>query len=360
MRIGVFGGAFDPPHRGHVGLVEAVLTRLEMDRLHVLPTALPPHKGAGTWLDFESRAQMVRAAFEHLDPVVVDEREARRSGPSYMYDTVSEIRDECADARLFLIVGGDWATGVASWYRGEDLLRMVTLVVVGRVGARGLPPDAPPGTSTILLDTHVPGISSTEIRAAARDGRFDCVRQMVPGPVLSQLPGFAAARARERFVQSTELLTVYDIARRGRWPHHVARERLDNWIASGAIYAIQTDMGLVAPGFQFRDCEPRPAMRDVIRRLGTGNPWDALMWMTLPAPAFGGRSPAEVLAEAPARLLAYLDPLPPPSGSSHDSVLAVDGAETARQMKEPRGCTVMLPPGPKRSRRSAASAAYAP
>jgi nicotinate-nucleotide adenylyltransferase len=108
QRIGVLGGAFDPPHVVHVALAEAACAQLQLDALHVIPTGDAWHK-TRTLTAAEHRIAMTRLAFAHIPQAVVDTREIARSGPTYTVDTLRELRAEYPDAQLYLIMGADQA-----------------------------------------------------------------------------------------------------------------------------------------------------------------------------------------------------------------------------------------------------------
>ena len=99
LRLGVFGGAFDPPHRAHVALVEAAIAQLQLDRVQVLPTGQAWHKPRQLSAAAD-RLVMTRLAFEPLPQVAVDDREILRAGPSYTSDTLQELQHEYPHAQL--------------------------------------------------------------------------------------------------------------------------------------------------------------------------------------------------------------------------------------------------------------------
>ena len=115
-RIGVFGGAFDPPHIAHVALARAALAQLQLDQLRIVPTGQAWHKSR-TLTPAVHRLEMASLAFAELDRVVVDPRETLRSGPSYTVDTLLELRTEYPQAQLFLLLGQDQAQVLGSWHR---------------------------------------------------------------------------------------------------------------------------------------------------------------------------------------------------------------------------------------------------
>lgn len=126
-RIGVFGGAFDPPHLGHVALAQAGLAQLQLDRLLILPTGQAWHKPQHL-SDAMHRSAMCALAFLPLsDRVVIDERETRRTGPSYTIDTLLELRAEHPHARLYVLMGDDQWRSLPSWHRIDELARLAII-----------------------------------------------------------------------------------------------------------------------------------------------------------------------------------------------------------------------------------------
>ena len=159
MRIGIFGGTFNPVHNGHVGIAKSAIARLSLDRLLVIPAAVNPFK-AGNAADGPEleRLLLVRAAFCGMDKVFVDDREIARGGVSYAIDTVGEIAAENPGAELFFITGEDIARDVDDW---KDAARLKELCKF----------EAFPRTAE----------SSTEIRALLREGKS--VAGLVPEAV---------------------------------------------------------------------------------------------------------------------------------------------------------------------------------
>lgn len=133
MRMGVFGGAFDPPHKGHVALAQAAIAQLQLDELRIIPTGHAWHK-TRTLTPAEHRLAMTRLAFAEMSGVVLDPRETRRTGPSYTVDTLQEFHTEFPDAQLFLILGRDQAESLTSWHRWEEIPRLAIICVAARAG----------------------------------------------------------------------------------------------------------------------------------------------------------------------------------------------------------------------------------
>ena len=122
LRIGLFGGAFDPPHDAHLALARAAIDQLALDRLHVLPTGDAWHKSRPLSPGAD-RLAMCRLAFADLPRVRVDDRELRRDGATYTIDTLAELHAEEPAAQLFLVIGADQAAAFHRWRRAADILR---------------------------------------------------------------------------------------------------------------------------------------------------------------------------------------------------------------------------------------------
>lgn len=176
--LGIFGGAFDPPHLAHVALVEAALSQLSLDRVHVLPTGQAWHKPRAL-TDAAHRVAMTRLAYGHMPRVVVDEREIQRTGPSYTVDTLRELQGEFPEAQLYLLLGDDQRRSLPSWHRIHEIERLAIICAAGRDRAvRAWNEDSrttptPPSLSDTLqarirsLDMPVMPHSATDIRVLA-------------------------------------------------------------------------------------------------------------------------------------------------------------------------------------------------
>jgi nicotinate-nucleotide adenylyltransferase len=130
-RVGLFGGAFDPPHRTHVALAETAIAQLQLDVLHIVPTGHAWHKQRPL-TSAEHRLAMCRLAFAHVDRAQVDARETLRSGPSYTIDTLQELQVQYPQAQLYLVMGEDQAKALGSWHRAEDLGLAAIICVASR------------------------------------------------------------------------------------------------------------------------------------------------------------------------------------------------------------------------------------
>ena len=138
MRIGLFGGSFDPIHNGHILPVLAAREDLDLDVVHYLPTARPPHKPQGTNAPALARNTMVELALLPYPELVVSDVELDLDQTAYTVDTVERYAAEDPEAELHLLLGVDSFNDLMSWRRFQDLIGAVRLVVLARPGERGL------------------------------------------------------------------------------------------------------------------------------------------------------------------------------------------------------------------------------
>lgn len=131
MRIGIFGGTFNPPHYGHLRLAEEMKTAAFLDKILIMPTSTPPHKVSSDLAYEKDRFEMCRLMFSKKYFEVSD-IEIRRKGKSYSIDTVTELKRLYPDDELFLIIGSDMLLSFHKWYRFQDILNSVTLCVATR------------------------------------------------------------------------------------------------------------------------------------------------------------------------------------------------------------------------------------
>jgi nicotinate-nucleotide adenylyltransferase len=131
VRIGVFGGTFDPPHRAHVWLATLARDRLALDLVEVVPGASPPHRAHPSADGFD-RFAMVALACRDEPQLLASPRELRRGGTSFTVDTLREIAAERPGAELFLVLGEDSYHDLPGWREPEEICRLARLVVVPR------------------------------------------------------------------------------------------------------------------------------------------------------------------------------------------------------------------------------------
>jgi nicotinate-nucleotide adenylyltransferase len=184
----MFGGAFDPPHRAHVALARAAIAQLRLERLVVLPTGNAWHKDRALTPP-EHRLAMSRLAFAGIAGAEVDDRELRRTGPTYSIDTLRELQAEQPAAQLHLLMGEDQAGGFSRWHAWQEVARLAVLCVAGRGTGEGLAAlRALPGVRVELLRLPQMPESATEIRARLAAGQdiTDLVEPAVASYIESQ------------------------------------------------------------------------------------------------------------------------------------------------------------------------------
>src|SRR5210317_2209069 len=121
--IGVFGGTFDPIHFGHLRSALEICESLDLKEIRFIPCRIPPHRGEPV-ADPMQRMAMVRAALAGQPDMILDDREIKREGPSYMVDTLESLRSEFTTEPLCLVLGMDAFLGLSSWHRWKDLLTL--------------------------------------------------------------------------------------------------------------------------------------------------------------------------------------------------------------------------------------------
>ncbi len=131
QRVGVYGGAFDPPHLAHHALAEAAIAQLQLDKLIVLPTGHAWHKPRQL-SSAEHRVAMTRLAFADVPCAQVDARETQRTGATYTIDTLTQLLLELPQSELFLIMGADQFANFCTWHRWQDIAKIATICIAAR------------------------------------------------------------------------------------------------------------------------------------------------------------------------------------------------------------------------------------
>jgi len=175
MRIGLYGGTFDPIHHGHLLLAREALEQLGLDELLFVPAWHSPHKPDIRITPGPIRVEMIRAAIAGEPGLAVDDREIRRGGLSYAIETVRELQTELPDAEFHYLIGADNLPALHTWREIGELRRRVRFVVLARHGeedASGFP-----------VIRRPLAISSTEIRNRVAKG--ESVRYFLPQEVIA-------------------------------------------------------------------------------------------------------------------------------------------------------------------------------
>ena len=169
LRIGLFGGTFDPPHVGHLVTAVNVRHALNLDIVILMVANDPWQKsGARDVTTAEDRFAMVEAAVSVVDGVVAGRDEIDRGGPSYTADTLMALAEKHPGAELFTIVGDDAAAGLTSWTRVDQVAEYSQLVVVDRPGVAV---ELPKQFNWLRVESPRLEVSSTDLRSRFSDGR---------------------------------------------------------------------------------------------------------------------------------------------------------------------------------------------
>jgi nicotinate-nucleotide adenylyltransferase len=130
-KVGIFGGAFDPPHNAHVALAGLAQKALDLDVLHIMPTGHAWHK-TRVLSPAEHRLAMTQLAFDSLPGVVVDDREIKRAGPTFTIDTLKALQLQYPGAQLHLIMGADQFAAFQQWHEWQAILQTAIICIAAR------------------------------------------------------------------------------------------------------------------------------------------------------------------------------------------------------------------------------------
>lgn len=180
MKLGIFGGTFNPPHNTHLRIVQQAYKQLGLDKVLVIPCGDPPHKVCG--VDKYSRLQMARLAFDGIAETW--DYEINKQCKSYTVETLREVKRLYLNAELYLIIGGDSFVDFDKWYCPEQIAALCTLVIADRKGQSLEEAESRLtkryGLKTAFLDFTPDSVSSTEIRLRYQFGdNVDCVPKAV-------------------------------------------------------------------------------------------------------------------------------------------------------------------------------------
>lgn len=178
MRIGIFGGTFDPPHAGHKKYADEFKEKLSLDKLLVIPTATPPHKSNEQTADSSDRLNMLKILFDGDSRSEVSDMEIARGGKSYTYETVTLLREQYPDDELIFLLGSDMLLSFHRWLKPDTILEKVKICAVTRSGEideenlSGYIDEYFPDKKDrfIICEFEPIELSSTEIRNAIKNG----------------------------------------------------------------------------------------------------------------------------------------------------------------------------------------------
>lgn len=194
MRIGVFGGSFDPVHFGHLILAEQCREQAQLDEVWLIPAARPPHKYTHPPSEFSHRLHMLELAVAGQPNYRIDQLEAERSGPSFTADTLDELHRRHPSHDWYLLLGSDSLPDLPQWHEPQRIVARAGLVVMERPGWPVVTADElakllklPPDAELRLQKVEVPliDLASRDIRRRVRTGKS--IRFMVPADVENYL-----------------------------------------------------------------------------------------------------------------------------------------------------------------------------
>lgn len=182
IKTGIFGGAFNPVHKGHVRLAEEAVKQLKLKRLLIIPTYDSPHKETRL-APFEDRAEMCRRAFGHIEGAEISDIEVKLGGKSFTINTIRELKSLFPEDQFFLLIGGDMLFSFDKWYKYESILKETKVCAVARDNDSlvDMMEFANEMGRIKVLPTQAIEISSTEIREKAAKG--EDVSELVPESV---------------------------------------------------------------------------------------------------------------------------------------------------------------------------------
>jgi nicotinate-nucleotide adenylyltransferase len=194
LRVGILGGAFNPPHIGHLVCAQEAVVQLELDRLVFVPVGRAPHRELEEDPGAEARLELVELAIADDARFAASRIEIDRQGPSYTADTLRELHEGAPDDELFLVLGGDQAAALPTWHEPETVLALARVAVVERISwsrnAIGIKLGRLPGAERIrYLDMPIIQVSSTAIRRRVAAGRP--IRYLVPERAASYIEAHA-------------------------------------------------------------------------------------------------------------------------------------------------------------------------
>ena len=180
MRVGIFGGTFDPPHIGHINMCRLFLNELCLDELYVIPAFMPPHKDIKSNTRVNERFEMARLAFSNIsDKIIVSDIEIKREGKSYTANTLHEFRTKGYND-LYFLCGTDMLLTLDKWYNPEYIFESTAIVCVRRESEKKYDSlikekielyKQKYNARVILINTKAIEISSSDVRKAISDGK---------------------------------------------------------------------------------------------------------------------------------------------------------------------------------------------
>lgn len=179
-KIGLLGGTFNPPHIGHLVIADQVRNQLGLEEVWFIPTSTPPHAEGKNTIDADARLDMLLRAIQGNSYFDLNTIEVDRGGVSYTYDTILALQERHPDKEFYFIVGADMVHDLPSWYKIDELVKLVQFVGVNR-----LKYERKSDYPIIWVDVPNVDISSTELRESIKEGKP--VRYLIPNEVVAYI-----------------------------------------------------------------------------------------------------------------------------------------------------------------------------
>lgn len=176
MKIGVYGGSFNPPHNGHLYLANEVSRRLELDKLIIIPSNISPQKEHNGNIDPIHRINMCKDVFSS-SLFEISDCEIARGGKSYTFDTLTFLNEKYPHSEFYLFMGSDMLLSFHTWFRFSDILKMCTLCAISRedeknaAELRDYADKVLTDGKVLIFDIEPIEVSSSEIREKLRTGK---------------------------------------------------------------------------------------------------------------------------------------------------------------------------------------------
>lgn len=179
MKVGLYGGSFNPIHNGHIALAEAFLRQAELDEVWFMVSPQNPLKANARLLDDKIRFKMVQKVLKHKRNLIACDYEFHLPKPSYTWDTLQRLSNDFPQHQFTLLIGSDNWTAFDRWYHHEDILQNYKIVIYPRLGDEIGKNELPDSVS--LLNAEFINISSTEIRERIANGKS--IDHLVPAEI---------------------------------------------------------------------------------------------------------------------------------------------------------------------------------
>lgn len=183
MKVGIYGGSFNPIHNGHIALAEAFLRQAELDEVWFMVSPQNPLKANARLLDDKIRFKMVQKVLKHKRNLIACDYEFHLPKPSYTWDTLQRLSNDFPQHQFTLLIGSDNWTAFDRWYHHEDILQNYKIVIYPRLGDEIGKNELPDSVS--LLNAEFINISSTEIRERIANGKS--IDHLVPAEIVVEV-----------------------------------------------------------------------------------------------------------------------------------------------------------------------------